>query len=76
MRHDSPADRLKAKLLADLGHYARSQAWSKKEAARRFGVTRPRVRELLRGDAVRFCLEDLVSMAARAELRIRLTART
>lgn len=67
---------LKTKLLADLVQYAEQQGWSEAEAAQRFRVTLPRVQELLRAKVDRFCLDDLVSMAGHAELRIRLTVAT
>ena len=41
------------------------QGWTQSEAARRCGVTQPRMNDLLRGRISRFSLDALVNMAAR-----------
>ena len=42
------------------------------EAARRLGVTQPRLNDLLRGRVARFSLDALVGLAERAGLSVRL----
>lgn len=42
------------------------------EAARRLGITQPRLSDLLRGRIDRFSLDALINLATRAGLRVRL----
>lgn len=42
------------------------------EAARKLGVTRPRLDELLRGKIHKFSTDDLVAMAGNAELSVKI----
>jgi predicted XRE-type DNA-binding protein len=42
------------------------------EAARRLGITQPRLNDLLRGHIEKFSLDSLVNLANRADLRVRL----
>ena len=46
--------------------------WTQAEAAARFGVTQPRVSDLMRGKIGLFALDALVNMAAAAGLHIEL----
>lgn len=50
------------------------EAWrlTQAEAARRLGVTQPRLNDLLRGRVARFSLDALVGLAERAGLSVRL----
>lgn len=50
------------------------ESWSltQAEAARRLGVTQPRLNDLLRGRVARFSLDALVGLAERAGLTVRL----
>jgi predicted XRE-type DNA-binding protein len=45
------------------------------EAAKRLGVTRPRVSELVNGRISKFTIDELVNMAARIGLTTRITVR-
>jgi predicted XRE-type DNA-binding protein len=71
---DSPAEaenmKLRSALMMALEKRIRSQGWTQTEAARRLGVTQPRVSDLLRGKIELFSLDTLVKMAATAGLRI------
>jgi predicted XRE-type DNA-binding protein len=53
---------------------ARVRGWNltQAEAARRLGVTQPRLNDLLRGRIQNFSLDALVDLAARAGLTVRL----
>jgi predicted XRE-type DNA-binding protein len=53
---------------ADVEDWGLTQA----EAARRLGVTQPRLNDLLRGRVARFSLDALVGLAERAGLSVRL----
>ena len=47
-----------------------SKALTQAEAARKFGVTQPRMNDLLRGKIEKFSLDALVNMLGRAGLRV------
>lgn len=63
--------RLRTDLMRDLT--ARITGISQQEAAALFGVTQPRISELVRGKIRYFALDKLVSMAARAGLLVTIT---
>lgn len=60
-----------AMMMALTGHIAR-QGWTQKEAARRLGVTQPRISDLMRGKINLFGLDMLVNMAVAAGLHVEL----
>jgi predicted XRE-type DNA-binding protein len=49
--------------------------WTQAEAARRLGVTQPRISTLMRGKLSLFSLDTLVSMATAAGLRVDIKVR-
>jgi predicted XRE-type DNA-binding protein len=53
-----------------LGEHISRRGWTQKEAAVRFGVTQPRISDLMRGKIGLFGLDTLVNMAAAAGLHI------
>ncbi|HMO45273.1 MAG TPA: XRE family transcriptional regulator [Rubrivivax sp.] len=65
---DTPAEaqnmKLRASLMMALERHIKEQGWTQAEAARRCGVTQPRMNDLLRGRIGRFSLDALVNMAA------------
>jgi predicted XRE-type DNA-binding protein len=71
---DTPAEaenmKLRTKLMIALDEHIRAQGWSQAEAARRFGVTQPRISDLKRGKIDLFGLDTLVNMATAAGLNI------
>lgn len=73
---DTPAEAENMKLRSDLmlalkNHIARAEM-SQQEAAQLFGVTQPRVSDLMRGKINLFGLDALVNMAAAAGLHVEL----
>jgi len=48
-----------------------SAGWTQAEAARRCGVTQPRINELLRGRVSRFSLDALVNISTALRCRVR-----
>jgi predicted XRE-type DNA-binding protein len=56
-------------MMAIKDHIVRTEM-SQTQAAKRFGVTQPRVSDLMRGKINLFALEALVNMAAAANMRI------
>jgi len=55
----------RAELMRCVAAIVKRQRWTQTEAARRCGVTQPRMNDLLRGRISRFSLDALVNMAAR-----------
>ena len=62
--------KLRSSLLRALENRVRSQGWTQTEAAERFGVTQPRVSDLLRGKINLFSLDTLINMASAAGLHV------
>jgi predicted XRE-type DNA-binding protein len=71
---DTPAAaenlKLRSALMIALKEQIGRQGWSQAEAARRFGVTQPRVSDLMRGKIDLFGLDTLVTMAVAAGLHV------
>ena len=61
--------RARAELARALSALVAANGWTQAEAARRCGVTQPRMSDLLRGRISRFSLDVLVNMAAGCGLR-------
>ncbi len=74
---DTPAEaenmKLRSGLMMALESPIRGQGWTQAEAARRLGVTQPRVSDLLRGKIHLFGLDTLVNMATAAGLRVEMS---
>jgi predicted XRE-type DNA-binding protein len=71
---DTPAAteslKLRSALMIALKEQIERRGWTQAEAARRFGVTQPRVSDLMRGKIDLFGLDTLVNMAAAAGLHV------
>lgn len=61
---------LRAQLISKIRTIARDMTQA--EAAKRFGVTQPRVNDLLRGRIEKFSLDALVNMLSAAGMRVEL----
>jgi len=59
---------LRAQLMSQVRDVVRGV--SQREAAKRFGVTQPRLNDLLRGKIDKFSLDALVNMLAHAGMRV------
>jgi predicted XRE-type DNA-binding protein len=70
---DTPEDAAAMKLRADamMAITGKVRAWNvtQREAARRLGITQPRLNELLKGRVSKFSLDALMSLADRAGLK-------
>lgn len=64
--------RLRSALMRALDQHLDAQGWTQAEAARRLGVTQPRISDLKRGKIDLFGLDTLVNMAVAAGLRVEL----
>lgn len=62
--------KLRSSLLMALEQHIRAQAWTQGQAAKRLGVTQPRISDLLRGKINLFSLDMLVNMAVSAGLHV------
>ncbi len=61
---------LRAQLMTRVRDAARGA--SQREAAKRFGITQPRLNDVLRGRIDKFSLDALVNMLAQAGMRVEL----
>jgi predicted XRE-type DNA-binding protein len=73
---DTPAAaenmRLRSSLMIALENYIEQEGLSQTQAAKVFGVTQPRVSDLMRGKIHLFSLDTLVNMVASAGLHVEL----
>lgn len=76
---DDPAEAARLSLLSDMMNAAqdhvRAQGWTQKEAAKRLGVTQPRISDLMRGKISLFSIDALVVMLNKAGVRLEVTYR-
>lgn len=59
-------------LMLEIQHYIKAQGWSVEEAAIALSETKPRLQNLLNGESTQFTVEQLISMLAKAGLRVRI----
>jgi predicted XRE-type DNA-binding protein len=64
---------LRAEVMIRLERHLKAEGWTQAEAARRLGVTQPRVSRLMKGQWKDFSLDMLLTLAARAGLKAELT---
>ena len=62
--------RARAELRRQISELIKSSGWTQTEAAKRCGVTQPRVNDLLRGRVSRFSLDALVNIATAIGKRV------
>lgn len=71
---DSPAEaanlRSRADLMRQIAALVRAKRWTQAEAARRCGVSQPRINDLLRGRVSRFSLDALVNLATALDRKV------
>lgn len=59
---------LRAEVMLRLEQHLKTKGWTQSEAARRLGISQPRVSRLIRGKWQDFSLDMLLTLAARAGL--------
>jgi predicted XRE-type DNA-binding protein len=64
--------RLRAQLMAELKRLIQARKLKQNSAAKLFGVTQPRISDLVRGKIDLFSIETLVDMLSRAGIRVQL----
>ena len=62
--------RARAGLMQQIAAIVTDKAWTQAEAAKRCGVTQPRINDLLRGRVSRFSLDALVNIATAIGRRV------
>jgi len=62
--------RARAELMQKIAAIVKENDWTQAEAARRCGVTQPRMNDLLRGRVSRFSLDALVNIATAIGRRV------
>lgn len=65
---------LRTKLMSALGNVMTERRLTQAQAARLFGVSQPRVSDVIRGRFERFTIDALVEMLARAGVRLDIVA--
>jgi predicted XRE-type DNA-binding protein len=63
--------RARADLMRNIAAIVKKRKWTQAEAAKRCGVTQPRMNDLLRGRVSRFSLDALVNIATKLGRRVR-----
>jgi predicted XRE-type DNA-binding protein len=59
---------LRAEVMIRMEQHLKAQDWTQTEAAKRLGITQPRVSRLIKGQWQEFSLDMLLTLAARAGL--------
>ena len=67
--------RLRSDLMIELSKVVRSRGLTQAQAAAMFGVSQPRVSDLVRGRIDRFSVDTLVAMLGSAGLHVKLVVR-
>lgn len=66
---------MRSNVMATLGDTVRAWDVTQAKAARRLGITQPRLNDLLRGRIDKFSLDTLLTLATRAGLKVKLDVR-
>jgi predicted XRE-type DNA-binding protein len=64
---------LRSDLMMKIETIVKENAWTQAEAAKRCGVTQPRINDLLRGRISRFSLDALVNIASALGRKVRVS---
>ena len=62
---------LRSDLMMKIENIVKENGWTQAEAAKRCGVTQPRINDLLRGRVSRFSLDALVNISTALGCRVR-----
>jgi len=64
--------RARSELMSQIEAIIKQQAWTQAEAARRCGISQPRINELMRGRISKFSLDALVKIATALGRKVRI----
>jgi predicted XRE-type DNA-binding protein len=70
--HEAEILQLRSNLMTGLALWIRDTGLTQAEAAERLGITQARVSDLVRGKWKKFSLDMLLTLAAKAGMRVRL----
>lgn len=65
--------KLKSRLMMDIAEHLKTLGMTQAEAAKKMGVSQPRVSDLVNGKIDRFTIDMLVTMVARLGLHVEIT---
>ncbi|MBM3534173.1 MAG: helix-turn-helix domain-containing protein [Alphaproteobacteria bacterium] len=74
-RQEAASLRARSELMLALAELIRRSGWTQRQAAAKFGVTQPRISDLVRGRIDLFSLDTLVDMASAGGLKPRITVK-
>jgi predicted XRE-type DNA-binding protein len=69
---ESESLRIRAELMAEIKRVIQGRKLTQREAAKLFGVTQPRMSDLVRGKLDLFSIETLINMLVRAGIHVQL----
>jgi len=76
---DGPEDaatmKMRSNVMAIVNATVRSWDTTQAQAARRLGITQPRLNDLLKGKISKFSLDTLLTLATRAGLKVKIDVR-
>jgi predicted XRE-type DNA-binding protein len=76
---DNPVERqslkLRSTLMMSVRQHIKESGMSQSQAAKKFGVTQPRISDLMRGRIDLFAIDSLVNMLATAGLQVEMNVR-
>jgi Uncharacterized conserved small protein len=64
-RQEDDNRRVRAELMTSIKNYIEAKGWTQKEAAVHFGVSQPRISEIVQGKAELFTVDKLISLLNR-----------
>ncbi len=67
--------RVRSELMMELSKLVKTRRLSQDKAAKLFGVTQPRVSDLMRGKIHRFSVDSLIEMLGRAGMRVEISTK-
>jgi len=69
-REEAANLKMRAMLMVELEKYIRAQRLTQRQAAERFGVTQPRISDLVRGKIGLFSVDTLIAMLSHAGVTV------
>jgi predicted XRE-type DNA-binding protein len=64
--------KMRSNLLLAIEQKVRGWNVTQGVAARRLGITQPRLNDILRGKSAKFCIDTLIALAGKADLKVQM----
>lgn len=74
-RQEDDKRRVRAELMTSIKNYIEARGWNQKEAAVHFGVSQPRISEIVQGKAELFTVDKLINLLNRAGQTVEVSIR-